>query len=132
MNLDEELNELLRVREYINKRIRAVREELEERNAERDTNGEKFPTLFVRTGAITEYVRQFIDDGVKRIDLAEAAGVDLGTIENIYEDKTIWTNEKIAEAIFIAMSMPHVYANLTLERRTRKAPERPPSQFYEE
>jgi len=133
MTLEEELEELARMRDYVNSRIKLIRNRIRIRDIDPDHFETEVP-LFVRTSELSEYVRQAVADGYNKVDIALASNVSLSTVENIYEDKTRWTREVIAEAILIAIGVPHVYANIELVRRTRKAPapSPPPSQYYEE
>ena len=133
MTLEEELEELVRMRDYVNNRIKLVRNRIRERSIDPDDFENDVPML-VRTSELSEHVRQAVADGFSKVDIAVASSVSLSTVENIYEDKTRWTREIIAEAILISIGLPHIYTNISLERRTRKAPvpQPPPSQFYEE
>lgn len=133
MTLEEELDELVKMRDFMNNRIKLLRNKIRERSIDPDGFENEAP-MFVKTSELSEYVRQVVDDGVSKADIAKAANVSLSTVENIYEDKTRWTMETIAESILIAIGMPHVYTNIELVKRTRKAPvvDRPPSQYFEE
>lgn len=135
--LEEELATLVTFREYLQRKIDRLRHEIRYVKEERFSNKlDVDRSLFIPTNCITPHV-------IKQLKIesqtafANRAGVSTRTITNIADAETEFTSDTIAEAVFLAMDLPHIYAQLTPVRLKKSAkmvdvPEPPPSQYFEE
>lgn len=140
--LEEELEVLVNYRKFLMKKIDRLRKEITyEREKPEPPEKMKLSlmgNLYVPTNCITPHVLEYVKRPYTTVTaLAEDAGVSHKTIMNILDAETEWTHDKIAEAVFMALDLPHIYSNLTPVRLTRYlkavgAPEPPPSQYFEE
>lgn len=137
--LEEELEILVDYRKFLVRKIDRLRKEITyERERPEPPEKTKLSltgNLFIPTNCITPYVLEYSKRPFTTITgLAEEAGVSHKTIMNILDAETEWTNDKIAEAVFNALDLPHIYSQLTPVRLTtkRKAVGPPPSHYFEE
>ncbi len=124
MTLDEELEMLTKMRDYINVRIKQIKW------AQKDKPELKESYLWVQTSCIAPYLQKFKgqDNGLTR--LAEQSGVSYKTLANIRDGKSEWTREDTADKIMMALGLPHIH--LEPVKIKRRVPEPPPTKFYED
>lgn len=137
--LEEELEISVEYRKFLIKKIDRLRKEIAyERERPEPPEKTKLSlagNLYVPTSCITPHVLEYVKRPYTTVTaLAEEAGVSHKTIMNILDANTEWTNDKIAEAVFMALDLEHIYTQLTPVRLTtkRKVLGPPPSHYYEE
>lgn len=138
--LEEELEECVRFRGFLQKKIERLRHEI---RYEKNRDDEKprmnlgyDRSLFIPTNCITPHVYQYLKTH-SQSELARSAGVSTTTIQHIVDAVTEFTSDSVADAVFQAMGLPHIYGQLTpvrLKKILKKAQttEPPPSQYFEE
>lgn len=128
MTLDEELELLIKMRDYANSRIRAIRFTQKETQPKRDVV--QGNNLWVQTDCITPHVEKHLRMGNTMEALAARAHVSHKTVKNIRDGLTQWTREDVSDSLMMAMGLPHI--ELPTVRIRPRIDARPPSQYYEE
>lgn len=134
--LEEELETLVVFRGYLQKKIERLRHQLRyEREKLSQSAGKVDRSLWIPTNCITPYVIQYLK-GDSVSNLARDSAVSIKTITNIVNAETEFTSDRIAEAILLAMDLPHIYSDLIPVRLKKvgkqiAVPE-PPFTHYEE
>lgn len=133
--LEEELATLVTFKAYLQAKIEKLRHQIryQTENPEIQAITNVRRSLWIPTNCLTPYVIQYLKTNTVT-SLANAASVSSKTIMNIVDAETEFTSDPLAEAIFLAMGLPHIYSNLTPVRlkRIAKQAEPPPSQYFEE
>lgn len=128
MTLDEELDLLIKMRDYANARIKTIR--WMKKNNEPKVKEPEANHLWVQTDCITPHVDKYLKMGNTIESLAARARVSHNTIKNIRDGLTQWTREDVSDSLMMAMGLPHV--ELPAVRIRPRIGDRPPSQYYEE
>lgn len=132
MNIDEELEELIRLRDYATKRIRELKstKRLVANNKQGSSEEYVRKHLWVQTSCITPHVKKELEKGTTLEGLAQRAGVAYRTIANLRDGTNQWTREDIADKVMMAMDLPHIHLEAVTVKRG--VPEPPPSKYYED
>lgn len=137
MTPEEEIIYLENHRSYINSRIQKLKNKI--KNDKRPKLEKKtrlsYTGLFVQSSCLVPYLKEWINGDNSFSVLAEQAVVSDGVLYNIWNGKSQWTREETAEAILIALGLPHVFNELEkvrIKRSYAQIQEPPQSQYFEE
>lgn len=128
MDVDEELQQLIAIRDYANKRIRELRSLINMVKPKMPTD--EIPDgsyKWVRVSDISKYVNDW--DGTWT-QLALDSGTSTKTISNIRDGLAKWVREDTADRIMMALGLPHI--SIELHDKRPEIPNPPPSHYYEE
>src|SRR5574339_750453 len=106
MNVEEELDMLLKMRDYANSRIRQIRW--------MQKNGQPKPTkssgrfMWVPSECIAPHIERHLRMGNTIESLAARSQCGHKTITNIKNGLTKWTREDIADRLMMAMELPYI------------------------
>lgn len=135
MTPEEELVYLEGVKSYVNGRIQQLRRKIN-RSKQPKLAGHKlsYSGLFIQSSCLVPHIEAWIDRGKSIAVLGERANLSDTTIQRIMRGKVQWTREETAEAILIALDLPHVFTLLEKVRIRRKyeIKTEPESRYFEE
>jgi len=137
MTPEEEIIYLQGVKQYLDSRIQKLKTKI--RNDKRPKVGMhrlSYSGLWVQADCLIVHVQKhWLDQDRKLRHLEEKSTLSEGTISKIMNGKTQWCREETAEAILIALGLPHVFNEIEKVRIKRKyveIPEPPFSHYVEE
>lgn len=137
MTDDERLAHLLELKSFIDNEIRRIKYRRKNQKKDRNTGNHhrlSFSGLFVQTSCLVPFIETHIAEGNTIDSLARRATVSDTTIRGILKGKQRWTREEVAEAIMMALDLPHEFNNFALVRIKRKftVQDEPPFSHFEE
>lgn len=136
MTDEDELDRLKEVRASILKTVKLYDSRIAqlERRLEGPNRRSTAGNLYIQTNCLEPHIKSYLRSENSTVkQLADKALVSDATIKNILSNKTFWTREYIADAIFTAMGLTHILSSLTVVKVSRKQMnERPPSHYFEE
>ena len=123
MNIDDEIAELTRMRDYANQRLRELRS-FKPRKQKMDKQ------LWVQTNCISPHIIAAVNNGDTPQAIANRAGVDYKTVTRIRDNEAEWTREETSDKIMMALGLPHIHLETVVLKN--RVPEPPPTKFYED
>lgn len=122
----QELEQLRAIKTYIQGRIDVLEEVVKKKARKERRRANSLPKQGskILTAQVTPFVREWVDSGRTLEALAEEAAVSIGTIYNIINNTTVYTNEYLVDSIMTAMGHQHT--------ALLDVPEPPPSHYWEE
>jgi hypothetical protein len=135
VDVDEEIRNLVQIRDYANARIRELRSlkkiaDTTVRYPPKPEVPQEDKLGWMYVADLAPFVNDW--DGTWT-QLAENSGVAFKTITSIRDRQTQYVREDIGDAIMMALGLPHITIEVVKERPIQyKVPDPPPSKYFEE